>query len=266
LDVIAHEWGHAVVKSSRAESFGSSGATGQQLDEGFANVFGHAVEWRNQAAGRRYERADWCFGEDHNTSSWPASPPTDCPQFWSRADRFAETVYSINWEAFWVVDGRSGDRYNYYSYHRDHNLTPLPPDRDRRADGHIKGHMLAVVLYLLSEGGLNPICPAAPGGGKPGGWTAGCTVTVPALGVEDASRILMRILRYATPNTRWEDLADLGKLAAFNLFRNCNISQCPENTDPALVEQMAVNDAFEAIGFRGDEVYEQCRCLVPPQP
>lgn len=266
LDVMGHEWGHAVVMHSPAQSFGGDPESGPELDEGFANVLGHSVEWWNQAPGKGYERADWCFGEDHATASWPSG--AECPSLWSRADRFVESVWSVNWDAAWLncgVQCLTFDRNNYFSFHRDHN--PIPGAGRYGPDPHIRGHRLSVALYLLSSGGKNPICPGTPGGGKPG-WTAGCSVQVPGLGYQAASKILMRVLaQYATPSTRWTDLADLGKTAAFDLYRNCSLWLCPDNTNSALSEQMAVNAAFEAIGFPGDELYMECYCPdVPPEP
>ena len=88
------------------------------------------------------------------------------------------------------------------------------------------------------------------------------------LGYQAASKILMRVLtRYATRNTRWTDLAELGKVAAFDLYRNCSIWLCPDYSNPALYQQMAVNAAFEAIGYGGDDEYLQCICPdLPPGP
>jgi len=259
LDVMGHEWGHAVVMHSPAQSFWSS-PDASELDEGFANVLGHSVEWSNHAPGKGFERADWCFGEDHYTSSWPSG--AECPSLWSRADRFVEHVRHLNWLVYAPPPSTIGSCYSYHATH----LLSLPPNCYPNHP-HTGGHRLSVALYLLSSGGKNPICPGTPGGGKPG-WTAGCNVQVPGLGHQAASKILMRVLtQYATRNTRWTDLADLGKAAAFDLYRNCSLWLCPDNTNSALYEQMAVNAAFEAIGFRGDELYMECHCPdVPPEP
>jgi len=263
LDVMGHEWGHAVVMHSPAQSFKSS-PDAMELDEGFANVLGHSVEWWNQAPGKGYERADWCFGEDHYTSSWPSG--AECPSSWSRADQFVEHSRHPNWLVYRPAPSTIGSCYSFHADHLNPLLGPLPSRCDF-PDSHTGGHRLSVALYLLASGGKNPICPGTPGGGKPG-WTAGCAVQVPGLGYQAASKILMRVLtRYATRNTRWTDLAELGKVAAFDLYRNCSIWLCPDYSNPALYQQMAVNAAFEAIGYGGDDEYLQCICPeLPPGP
>jgi len=257
LDVMGHEWGHAVNWEANLQFGSSLYPQGPQLDEGFANVLGHGVEWLNRPAGRGYEKADWCFGEDHYNGSW--APNTDCPLFWSRADWFVEKVRTPNWQA--VYPGT--DYGSWCAYHRDQFTLPWPElPWYAVGDGHVQGHMLSVVLYLLSQGGQNPICPAAGRGGR-AGWTAGCDIDVDGLGAIEASRILMRVaIRLAPSNTQWGDLADLAKLSAFQLY-----SQCPGWGAPpesALVEQQAANDAFKAIGYGGDETYYTRHCPIWP--
>ena len=70
--------------------------------------------------------------------------------------------------------------------------------------------------------------------------------------VEHFSRMPLgnRTLLYSTSDTAWSDLANLAKIAAFDLFSNCAAGH------NARAEQTSANRAFTAIGYPGDSSYE----------
>lgn len=235
LDVMAHEWGHGVIRNT------ANFPVGGGLDEGFANVVGHATEWANQPAGKGFEKADWCFGEDHMVASpWPAGQK--CPKYWSVADEFRETTQGP--ERY-----PNGSFYTrYWAYHKDHTVPGVSPE-----DGHFRGHMLLVVMRLLADGGSNPICGQTVGGHV---WATDCLGVI-GQGAAKASKILMAVLTgYALPSDDWAQLPDYAKLAAFDLYESC--SNCPEPPCSANSEQHMAALAFGAIGYPGDHTYETC--------
>jgi len=128
-----------------------------------------------------------------------------------------------------------------YTFHRE--------DDPSNQHAHDRGNMVPVAFRLLDVGGQNPICARTPG--TPG--TEDCSISVNAQGMIKARSIFFRLLvSYATSTTTWEDLADLGKEAAFSLY--CDgvhpFSSCSE--------QNAVNHAFGAIGYPGAPGCIQC--------
>ena len=217
LDVVAHEWGHGVVWSTAGFS-NVDGTVGAQLNEGFADVIGHAVERYRQSAGSGVEKADWMFGEDNFIDE------DDSEATMRQVDSFDEEKPA----RFHRLD-RSGEEYE------DTN------------DRHFRGNMLGVAFRLLAVGQKNPICD----------WEGrdeniDCTITVTGQGLDKATRILFRTLtQYAYDSMGWGDLADVAKAAAFDLY-----SVCPAKNGGA--EQIAANKALGAIGYPGSGGYYQC--------
>ena len=68
LDIMAHESGHGVVFNTTGMNYSLVGTEGA-LHDGFADVFGHGVEWL-QSSPRPGEDRDWMLGEDFE------DPPT----------------------------------------------------------------------------------------------------------------------------------------------------------------------------------------------
>lgn len=65
LDIMAHEIGHGVVYNTTGMEYYEDEIEGE-LHEGFADVFGHGVEWM-QPSPRPGETPDWTGGEDYGT-------------------------------------------------------------------------------------------------------------------------------------------------------------------------------------------------------
>jgi hypothetical protein len=137
-----------------------------------------------------------------------------------------------------VDDGVGG-----YSYHKN-------DDADPAKWPHGPGNRLPVALRLLSDGGHNPLVDS----GRCNTTTMpGCDTEIAGVGIEDASKILVRTLTvYCTSSTAWEDLANLAKKAAYDLFRHCSFCESAD------YEQQAVLDAFQAIGYPGSVALWHC--------
>jgi hypothetical protein len=223
LDVVAHEWGHGVVWTTAGFS-NVDGTIGAQLNEGFADVIGHAVERYRQPEGSGVEKADWTFGEDDYKSVYITSPP---PAHWEWVE--------------WIT--RQVDAFDPGLTGRFHRL-----DHETDTDRHNRGNMLGVAFRLLAVGGRNPICSYPPWGED----GPDCDIDVSAISLTAATRILFRTLTsYAYDTMDWEDIADLGMAAAFDLY-----SVCPFKNGG--LQQAAVNEAFGAIGYPGTLGYCQC--------
>ncbi|MBI4916709.1 MAG: M4 family metallopeptidase [Acidobacteria bacterium] len=103
---------------------------------------------------------------------------------------------------------------------------------------HGSGNRIGVAFRLLDVGGRNDVCNRPPQNSF-----SGCSTTVGALGLTKSSRILFRTLtQYAYSTAGWNDLVELGLMAAFDLYSACG--KCGE----ALTEQQSTYDAFKAIG------------------
>ncbi len=223
LDFVAHEWGHGVVETTA--DFAYDTTTGAQLHEGFADFLGHAVERYRQPDGSGPERRDWQFGEDNRhleSGNWVSYPRR-------RVDVFecvttpCTSPYTPKFSAL---------------FHRLQSVNDT--------DAHDRGNMLGVAFRLLAEGGSNPICDWPLWDGTD------CDIDVSAISLTAATRILFRTLTvYAYDTMDWEDIADLGKAAAFDLY-----SVCPFKNGG--LQQAAFNEAFGAIGYPGTAGYYQC--------
>ena len=131
----------------------------------------------------------------------------------------------VIWRRVDVDDGTGGA-----TYHKD--------DDPGVTEAHARGNMLAVAFRLLADSGQNPVCSRLPN-------LSGCSTTVPGQGLYKASKIFYSMLLYSTSSTAWEDLPDLGKLAAYRLFNTCK-----SDGGHAGIEQGAVINAFQAIGYQ----------------
>ena len=111
-------------------------------------------------------------------------------------------------------------------------------DDPANTEAHNRGNMLPVAFRLVDVGGRNPICS------RSGDWTPDCDVSITGQGFTKAKQVFFRMLTYyCTSTTGWEDLADLGKLAAFSLY--CD-GQHPFSS---CMQQRATEYAFRAIGY-----------------
>jgi hypothetical protein len=225
LDVMAHEWGHGVVESTADFPHDDPYTVGAQLHEGFADFLGHAVERYRQPDGSGPEKRDWLFGEDNRhleSGNWVSYPRR-------RVDVFecvttpCTSPYTPKFSAL---------------FHRLQSVNDT--------DAHDRGNMLGVAFRLLAEGGSNPICDWPLWDGTD------CDIDVSAISLTAATRILFRTLTvYAYDTMDWDDIADLGKAAAFDLY-----SACPFKN--GRLQQAAFNEAFAAIGYPGTAGYYQC--------
>lgn len=239
LDVVAHEWGHSVVKNG--PGWGINGVPGQ-LNEGFADVLGYSVEWLNQPAGTGQEKADWMFLEDAPKPYVPGQPD---PGTWNRRVDLDDGPYNSTTKA------------GGYAYHKDDY-----PIGESVLGVYAKANMLPVVLRLMAVGGQNPL--VANGRCNPA-TMPGCNTPVDAIGITKASKILMRTLTAYGPSvTEWEDLADLAMQSAWDLYKQCSLGLCPDRIYSADAEQYAAADAFTAIGYPPTQDPQECYC--PPIP
>ncbi len=217
LDIVAHEWSHAVSKHSAvnftllctAYDFGEA----CQMGEGFADVMGHIVEWKvHTTEGPGYETYDWIAGEDWN----PASTEL------RRAHEFSSQLCP----AF------------HYSVHTSDDTCEDNSDYDV----HATGNRLAVVLKLMTVGGTNPgygnpHCPGCPG----------LYVTPldsdPATSLEEAARIMWRVLTVEADqsSTDWDYLPFYAHAAVKDLY--------PPLSSECEAAQTTVRDAFLAVGY-----------------
>lgn len=128
-----------------------------------------------------------------------------------------------------------------YKYHKDDS----PYSYDLGA--YAFANMLPVAQRLMSVGGYNPL--VAAGRCNPS-TMPGCNTPVAGIGVERASKILMRTLTaYATSSTQWASLGVLAMQSAWDLYKQCSPARCPTGNYSADAEQAAAADAFTAIGY-----------------
>lgn len=212
LDVIAHEWGHGVIFTSA--NFDRTSADGQQLHEGFADVFGYLAEQLSHGWGSGCERADWNYGEDAGGCS------TACDNNWARSGA--------------CDDGAAGHTYGGEPYNNALHAG------DGAASHHDRGNMMAVVHQLMTNGGQNPICARA-------GGFANCNTLVDSLGLDKASQILYQTVAfYAVSSSTWQNIANNAVDAARNIYSDCFAFPAYD----ALAEQQSTFNAFTAIGYQ----------------
>jgi Zn-dependent metalloprotease len=246
IDIVAHEWGHAVSKWSPADFPGMCPENGWEehpdeceMSEGFADVVGHMVERFNQptpdAGSWIPDRWDWIQGED-----WA---PECKREFLRRAHEYDAAHTCPHW-----------------SVHAN--------DPGCRSDGtpeHENGNRLSVVLRLMAEGGHNP---AYYHSNLPFQCT-GCDIDVTPLdpdamtSFEMAARVLFRVLdTESTSSTNdWDLLPYLARNAAWDLFPD----RCEET-------QTTVIEAFRAVGYPQQLMtpctfcppYAECPPCCPP--
>jgi len=221
---VAHEWGHGVLFTSANFSPRGDYTVAGQLHEGFGDVIGYITEFANQPEGSGYEKAEWKGAEDtFGNGHW---------------DRRVDDPNKPTWAKPKVN--------RWYWFHKEDGKNPITDNTAFEDEAHARGNMLPVALRLVAVGGQNPICGW-------NGWSQDCDISVNGLGMIKARSIFFRMLVwYCTSTTTWEDLADLGKMAAFGLY--CN------GVDPSAscFEQNAVNSAFGAIGYPGTPGCIQC--------
>jgi hypothetical protein len=233
LDQVAHEWGHGVIATSSPDNFSMS-TTPTQLKEGFADVIGQMVEKLTEPAGSGVEQSsDWNLGEDLALNCAPTNT-TKC-NFYSGTDDDGPAGKSFGaWTASTLND----------RLHKDddpqHILGPVTD--------HSWGNMLNVTYRLLSDGGHNKICDRLS--------LSGCGVDMNGLGITSASQIMFDTVQWYLPsNTEWVDLAGYASDAAFDRFNQCSPGLPGRN---ALIQQIAVNSAFGAIGYPRTHPADPC--------
>lgn len=169
LDVIAHEFGHMVC--TKKAGWPTTGV-GLQLQEGFSDVIGAAVEQNRQPAGWGAETRDWDIGEDTVGSSYLRSGSRN--------------------------DGDNGHTLanGLFANNRWHRLDTANPT----SDPHDIGNAALVAFRLLAEGGQNGFCTAHQ--------IPTCTTALTGVGVSKASRIMLdAVWFYGYPSQTWNDVA-----------------------------------------------------------
>ena len=218
LDVVAHEWGHGILRSRNIS--GSPNTVAGQIHEGFADVIGHIAEKYNEPPGSGVEQSsDWKIGED-------ASP----------------SLQALRNAA--VDDGHYGHTWNGITFndrfHKDDQ--PMGPSMEHN---HERGNQLAVAYKMLWTGGVNPAC----------GQGLGCTNMT---GTATAPRIMIRTfgLYITSAEMVWEQIANVAARAAFDFYNKCNDPW--GMVDPATIEQRAVEQAFANIGWPRTQPFINC--------
>ncbi len=227
LDVVAHEWGHGVVYET---AWGYDDMSDGQLHEGWADVIGHAVEWRQEGPGSGAETADWNYDEDSGRTNGRQANLDD-----------GEVV---------VIGGIYDPDDNPWSYHAHDPCSEDGP--------HYCGLRLAVAFWLAADGEIddpdyavyehkNPVCQrAADPQNDPIPPEVDCDLNVTPLGHWDATRIFFQALTvYIDYTDDWGDFAEYVKRSALDVFGSA--FPC-DNADD---EQDTVQDAFTAIGYPG---------------
>jgi hypothetical protein len=191
------------------------------LHEAFADIIGHIVEKKRQPAGTSPERSsDWKILEDAGLSGYHRGVVNDGI---GGGDR--------DWTGPWGDWPQApGEELNNLLHRQD---------EAGNNQAHFRGVMLSVSMKLLAEGGTNPICSTNP-------TYQGCGSNMTGVGVPASSWILFDTLRYYMwSSAEWDDIGDAAKLAAFNKYNKCWLSQ----TYNAAAEQAAVDSAFTRIGY-----------------
>jgi hypothetical protein len=173
LDVVAHEWGHGVVATSAGWDPLDNG-TGEQLHEGFADVFGHMTEQYHHGLNNNTsgcEMADWNYGEDARSTGASTTCVDDCSNPTANARSAACSYGSGNF----------------------HRL-----DTSGSAE-HDIGNVLAVAYRLMDVGGQNPICAD--------GFTTNCDVYVSPIG-SNAAFIMYGALLRSSSADGWQQVAN----------------------------------------------------------
>ncbi len=167
LDIMAHEIGHGVVFNTTGLNYVYNGIEGA-LHEGFADIFGHGVEWM-QTSYRPGEEPDWTLGEDFE------DPPT------RRSDADCGTL------RFFYSDVQHDG-----SPHAKGSLLPVGM------------RLLAVGGTNPScEPAQSPECPTGSSHNQPSPNDC-CFVSVGSLDVETAFKVYYRMLdEYVFPSTTW---------------------------------------------------------------
>ncbi len=206
LDVVAHEWGHDVETTMAHWPLSGVGA---QLQEGFADVIGQAVEKNRQPFCCGVETsADWDVGEDVLGGGYLRSGSNNDGD----SGHFLPTGAFVN-----------------NMWHRLDTANPT-------GDPHYAGNVANVLFNLLAVGGQNSVCLAHA-------TFDGCNLTLTGIGVSKASRILVdAVFFYSYPSENWNDVATMACVAAHDDYSGVSPS-C------AAFEQDQVMKAFAAVGY-----------------
>lgn len=219
VDMVAHEWGHAAQKASGINfDTCKDGNECNQLSEGFADAVAYSVEQSRQ-------------------------PQPPCWQAIECADwKIGEDAGPLDGLFFWRRVDAEGKDLPYLGYHKDDGRVGTPANPLQ----YVRGNVVGVAFRLLALGGQNPWCATHPG-------ATGCSTVVSAQGLDRARRIFFRMMTaYYSQATPWVSLPDIAKLAAFDVY-----SRCASGYAATTIQQQAEN-AFAAVGYLGDGIYETC--------
>ncbi|MEN8163373.1 MAG: hypothetical protein ABFS37_04525 [Acidobacteriota bacterium] len=228
LDVVAHEWGHGVIFESAGWEYDTDAH--KVVHEGWADIVGHAVEWRKESPGTGAENADWKFSEDSQ-----------------------DPERQVNKDDFDPLNPGNPHPYSY------HAVDPCDPPSGEPFGPHYCGMPLAVAFWLAADGGtddglferLNPLCrhPGNLPSGPPGSPEVDCDLEVTPMGDWTATRVFFTALTtYIGEAYGWDDFAEAVKFSAHELYKYWF---SPEICSNAIDKQDIIQDAFTAIGYGG---------------
>ncbi len=218
LDVVAHEWFHGVEKHIAGWHDQSSEPTDELPDQ-------HNLYIAEGLAD--------VFG--HAVEWWENGAPTD----WYMGEDSNKPHRR--------ADDPDCGRCISYRLHMD----------DSSNNSNSVGNLLAVVQYLLTEGGTNPHCNHT----DPSEWPSGldCSISVTPLetdrfqAMRGATYVLLRTVFYMDTSPSFQELVNAATCTTWHEFYRCRTE---DPSDPncgvlsdSLDEQDAVMDAFEAVGI-----------------
>ena len=201
--------------------------------EWFHGVEKHMAQWTDQTSEPNLYVAEGLadvFG--HAVEWWDAEAPTDWMMGEKKPHRRADDpncVGCISYRLHW---------------------------NDTSNNSNSVGNLVAVVQYLLTEGGSNPHCNQTP---HTGPSSLDCSISVTPfdtnrfMAMQRASHVLLRTIFYLDTTPSFQELVNAAVCTTWHEFYECRTENPSDPNcgvlDDSLDEQDALMDAFEAVGI-----------------